>query len=346
MRDSSVAPQVVRKNMEHAEIKTAIKLCISPMSGYVFIVNPEAKNGTVGKTWGRVEQRANELDLDFQAVFTEYPGHAMELAVDTGSASDARIAVGGDGTFNEVANGVLEKGITVGMLPLGNGNDYARNFKFITNDPEGSVDALSSMKPIPVSAAKITGNEGSSRYFFNVMDAGLTADVAKAAHTAGKWLRGNAKYTYLAIKKLLRWKNRPATLTVDGKEIELEFTLVAAGLGKHFGAGYTPLPFAAPDNDYLDIVYAEGISRRKMPGLMKKLKIGLHIEEKGVHAITGKHLRIETKDPVCVEMEGEIVDTTPVDVTIEDRKLSFLVDPSSEIHARVQFGSQAKENAD
>ena len=168
------------------------------MPGYIFIVNPQARNKKVGKLWEQSETRIKELDLDHQVAFSEYQGHAIELATELGSPNDVRVAVGGDGTANEVANGAFSVGAPFTIIPLGNGNDYAHNFEF-GESPYESIDMLIERQPVKASVAKVVTEE-CTRYGFNVIDVGVSADVAAAAHTEAKWLKGNTKYTYLGSK--------------------------------------------------------------------------------------------------------------------------------------------------
>lgn len=304
------------------------------MTGYVFIVNPEARNGKVGKLWKDSQQRVDELDLDHQTVYSEYQGHAIELSQDVGSKNDIKVAVGGDGTANEVANGSFMSGSPMSIIPLGNGNDYAKNFEF-RHDPSCSIDELVKRQPIQASVALVEG-EQKTRYAFNVVDVGVSAEVAFAAHTQAKWLPGNSKYTYLALKKLARWKNRPATVTIDGEQHDMKLSLFALGFGRSFGAGFHILPNAAPDHQHLTIVWADSIPRLRMPGLMGKMKEGKHLGRKGISEMTGREVRIETERPLNVDVEGEWGGMTPIDVKAIDQKLTMLVDTDSAIYERVE----------
>ncbi len=301
------------------------------MTGYLFIVNPAAREGKVKNLWKITERYIDELGLDAQIEFTKYVGHGIEIARDKGSKNDIRVAVGGDGTANEVANGCMESDTQMTLFPLGNGNDYARNFEF-TSDPIESVNSLLRRKPIKVSIMEAEKDD-ETRYAINVVSLGVSGAVADSKlRGEGRWLHGHKKYTYLAIKNLIKWKNPRSKISFNGKTIDFKLTLLAMGLGYSFGAGYKVLPGASPLHDKMHVTWADGLPRYKLPGLMKKIEKGTHIEHPQVYIDTTDEIVVESEKPLTAELEGEWMKKTPFMLRIANKKLKILTEPNTKIY--------------
>lgn len=220
------------------------------------------------------------------------------------------------------------------LFPLGNGNDYARNFHF-SSDPIKSVDSLINRKPIEVSIMEAE-KDGETRYSINHVSLGVSGAVAESKlRGEGKWLLGHAKYQYLAFKNLIKWKNPPSKITVDGEEIEFNLSLLVMGLGYSFGAGYRVLPEASPDQDVMHLIWADNLPRLKMPGVMGLLQKGTHIEHPQIYHRTAKEILIESDEELTAELEGEWLRKTPLNLKVADKKLKILANPDSEIYNRV-----------
>ncbi len=304
------------------------------MTGYIFIVNPEARGGKVAKLWVKTEEYAKSLDLDFEVVHTEHIDHAIDLARDSGSKNDIRVAVGGDGTAQEVANGCIQSDTSMTLFPLGNGNDYARNFDF-SSDPIKSVDSLVNRKLIEVSVMEAE-KDGEKRYAINHISLGVSGAVAESKlRGEGKWLLGHAKYQYLAFKNLIKWKNPGSRIIVDGEEIKFNLSLLVMGLGYSFGAGYKVLPDASPDQDKMHVIWADNLPRRKMPGVMGLLQKGTHIAHPQIYHRTAKEIIVECDEDITAELEGEWLRKTPIKLRVANEKLKILAIPESEIYKRV-----------
>ncbi len=304
------------------------------MTGYIFIVNPEARGGKVAKLWDKTEKYAKSLNLDFEVVHTEHINHAIDLARDTGSKNDIRVAVGGDGTAQEVANGCIQSDTTMTLFPLGNGNDYARNFNFSPDSFE-SVDSLIHRKPIEVSVIEVE-KDGEKRYAINHVSLGVSGAVAESKFNGeGKWLLGHAKYQYLAFKNLIKWKNPSSRIIVDGEEIQFNLSLLVMGLGYTFGAGYKVLPDASPDQDRMHMIWADNLPRRKMPGVMSLLQKGTHIAHPQIYHRKAKEILIECDEEITAELEGEWLKKTPLRLRVANEKLKILAMPESDIYKRV-----------
>ncbi|MHA1398028.1 MAG: diacylglycerol/lipid kinase family protein [Candidatus Heimdallarchaeaceae archaeon] len=286
------------------------------MVSYLFVVNPNARNGDIGKLWSSVEEKIKSKGFDYSVEFTEKPLHAIDLARDVGKDFDCVIATGGDGTVNEVANGVYETNSTFGVLPLGNGNDYSMALLFDENY-ERSLDVLKKHQTMDLTVG-IAEADGKKRYFVNIADTGVGATVSVASFTEAKFLRGFLKYYYLAVKKILQYKNVPTTIRIDEEEEEkLKLVIIAAGVGYRFGGGFQILPENHPFVDDFAICYAHDLNTLRTFYLLNILKPGKHLGRKNVQYKHGRKIEIELSKPLPVEVEGEILSFKAKEIMFE-----------------------------
>lgn len=275
------------------------------MTSFLFIVNPHARNRLVAKKWPKIDSLLKSEKVEFETMFTQYPKHAIELAKDNADNYDAIVAVGGDGTAHEVANGVIGKEVTFGIFPIGNGNDYAHLLNYPKNYSE-IIRILKDFHTVDVPVGVVEGTE--KRYFINIAESGITAIISKAAFTEAKWLKGLIKYYYIALKKIFQYKKVPATVKVDDHfEVQTDLILSAVGLGYRFGGGFKVLPNNHPFKEDFAVCVAGDLPVIKQIYLMNKLKDGEHLGRKGVWFTRGKNVTVSLERPLPVEVEGEIV---------------------------------------
>ena len=286
------------------------------MTTYLFIINPKARNGGIGKMWPKVEEEILKRGLDHKSVYTQHQGHAIELTKEMEKDFDCVVAVGGDGTINEVANGLYGTDTTFGLIPLGNGNDFAVRLDF-DDDYNRSLDILEAGKTIDITVG-IAKTDDKQRYFVNIADTGVGATVSVASFTEAKWLRGFIKYYYLALKKLLQYRLVKSTITIDDvvhKDVGL--VIIAAGSGSRFGGGFNILPDNYHFMDDFAVLYARDIGKMKQIKLLNLLKPGKHLGFNGVHYLRAKKVSLELAKPLPIELEGEILSYGATNVSFE-----------------------------
>ena len=276
------------------------------MTSYLFIVNPNARNGEIGKMWPKIEEEIKKRNFDYSVEFTNEPKHAIEIAKTKGEQFDCVIATGGDGTVNEVANGLYGLDVSFGVLPLGNGNDFAFGAQFDENYHR-SLDTLEKNETLDLGVGIVKTDDG-DRYFVNISDTGVGATISVSSFTDAKWLRGFLKYYYLALKGIAKYRLVPSIITIDDLDpIELKLLIMAAGFGSRFGAGFNVFPDNYHFMKDFAIVYVGDVRKLYQLYLLNVLKPGKHIGKKGVHMLRGLNVKVETEKPVPVEVEGEIV---------------------------------------
>lgn len=286
------------------------------MTTYLFIINPNARNGGIGKMWPKVEEEILKRGLDHKSVYTQHQGHAIELSKEMEKDFDCVVAVGGDGTINEVANGLYGTDTKFGLIPLGNGNDFAVRLDF-DDDYNRSLDILEAGKTIDITVG-IAKTDDKQRYFVNIADTGVGATVSVASFTEAKWLRGFVKYYYLALKKLLQYRLVKSTITIDDvvhKDVGL--VIIAAGSGSRFGGGFNILPDNYHFMDDFAVLYGRDIGKMKQIKLLNLLKPGKHLGFDGVHYLRAKKVSLEMAKPLPIELEGEILSYGATNVSFE-----------------------------
>lgn len=308
------------------------------MEKIYFIVNPNAKNGSCREIWRNIEIELEDLDIAYLAFFTEYPGHAQELAESLARKADGKpaiiAAVGGDGTLHEVVNGAASfSNITVGFIPGGSGNDFSRGFDI----PKKSVHALSLIvdksygHTSEIDIGKIQHNELQETYFMNNMGVGFDAAVAKDSNESrmkgllNRFSLGRLVYVYILVKKLLTFRTIPIEVTVDGKVYKYSKAwFVTVSNQPYYGGGMKIAPAALPDDGILDITVVHQISRLKLLLVFISVFWGKHTKFREVEQFTGKSITIESTAEVLAHADGEAIGHTPLKIQAFPKALKIL----------------------
>jgi diacylglycerol kinase (ATP) len=316
------------------------------MEKIYFIVNPNAKNGSCREIWRNIEIELKNLDIAYLAFFTEYRGHAQELAESLARKAEGTsaviAAVGGDGTLHEVVNGTASyPNITVGFIPGGSGNDFSRGF-FI---PKKSADALRLIidkrkcNPKEIDIGKIHHDELQETYFMNNMGVGFDAAVAKDSNESrmkallNTVSLGRLVYVYILVKKLLTFRTFPMEVTIDGKVYKYSNAwFVTVSNQPYYGGGMKIAPAALPDDGILDITVVHRISRLKLLLVFISVFWGKHTKFQEVEQFTGKSITIESTVRVLAHADGEAIGHTPLKVQACPRALKILSGTSNPGH--------------
>ncbi|HSK15609.1 MAG TPA: diacylglycerol kinase family protein [Gaiellaceae bacterium] len=290
-----------------------------PEGGVVFVVNPASANGSTRRLWPELAHRAAELGLVGEAVFSERPGHAAELAA-TAAADGAElvVAVGGDGTVNEVANGLLaapEDGAPeLAVLPRGTGTDFVRHFG-ISGKLEGAVAAALSGSTRTIDAGRIRyrawSGENVTAHFVNAASAGMSGAVAQRANTSSKALGGKASFLWATLAVFARWHASEMEVIVDSERRSgLLYDAIVANC-RYLGGGMAMCPDAEPDDGLLDVLVIGDITRRDLALTLPKVYRGTHLPHPKAEALRGARVFVDAATPIPVELDGEQPGTTP-----------------------------------
>lgn len=283
----------------------------------MIIVNPTAGSGRALRLvpWLR-ERLAPRPDVELHV--TTRRGEAEELAARVASDGGHRlIAVGGDGTIQEVVNGVLEAGArsSVGIVPVGSGNDLARSLGLPTDPVEAWTVAMGRVTR-PVDAALAVNGEGRRRWFASAGGIGFDAQVAAAMSARRGWQSGRAGYLLTTLVELRRFENRRLRIVLDGEELERRALLVAIANGPYYGGGMRIAPDAAPDDGWLDLCIVGDVSRltavRELPSLYR----GTHVRNPAVSVHRARQIEITGDGPTHSHLDGEPFGTIPLRVEV------------------------------
>jgi diacylglycerol kinase (ATP) len=293
----------------------------------VFVVNPASGNGAAARTWPRMRALAAAQGLDGDALVTEAPGHAAELARQA-AEDGARlvVAVGGDGTINEVVNGLLESEsseVELAVLPQGTGDDFARTFGIPTN-PElaVAVAAAGAARPVDVGRASFVGGE---RYFANFAGAGISGAIAQRGARTSRRLGAKAAYMWATVTVFVRWSSVPMRIQLDDETREGAMYEVVVSNGKYAAGGMKIAPDASPDDGQFDAVLIGDVSKADFVTTFPKIYRGRHTTHPKVEVVRATTVAVDASEALPVVLDGEQPGTTPARFVIVPGALKLRV---------------------
>ncbi len=297
------------------------------------IVNPEAANRAVGKNWPRICDFLQAEGAEFDAVLTEEPGHATRLARQAlNDGYRTIVAVGGDGTLNEVINGLVEEGsvdpeVTLGMIPWGTGADFARMVD-IPRDYMGACRHLLRSQPRLVDLGKITClREGREveRYFINAAGLGFDGEVSNLVNRFPKLLGGTTTYLTCLFIGLLTYRNKNVELSFDGQPVRGRVNSVVVCNGCYFGGGMFIAPGAAFDDGLFYVVILGNLNKLEVVMNVPRVYKGTHLTHPKVSHFSAKEIHVEAKERMFLQAEGELIGEAPATFQVLPRALKVLV---------------------
>ncbi len=277
------------------------------------IVNPQANKGRSQTLLPKITAALKQLGVSFTVAETQTRGHAVELAYQAASSGVERIvAVGGDGTCNEVVNGILSaaetgKNAIFGVIPTGSGNDFAYALN-IPNNVDRACAILKNGAERLIDAGKVTV-DGKPRFFDNSVGLGFDGEVVVDIQRS-KYLRGFLMYLWSVFRVLGfgRWPFK-MTITQGDAQIKQDITLITIANGPRAGGGFLLTPQAAPDDGLLDACYVPGLSKWGVLTLLPKTIDGSHIHHPAVTLTTASALKISVETGAPAHIDGEILCT-------------------------------------
>jgi YegS/Rv2252/BmrU family lipid kinase len=271
------------------------------------IVNPSAGGGRAARALPAVEARLRALGVGLEVDATRDVAHARELAVAAARRGLTVVTLSGDGLLGAVAGALREvPGATVGVLPGGRGNDFARVVG-IPLDPEAACDIIANGVARPIDL----GLAGETPYI-GIASVGFDSEANRIANRAPARL-GSLVYLYGALGALATWKHAAFAIEVDGERRQFSGWSVGACNSKAYGGGMYVAPDAELDDGALDVVYCESTSkatfvRKVLPKVFK----GEHVREPSVHVMRGAEVHVEADRPFTVYADGDPVGELPM----------------------------------
>ena len=302
-------------------------------SGVYFVVNPGSAIGSSGKLWPEIAHRAAELGLTGDSLLSERPGHAVELAR-RAAEEGARlvVAVGGDGTVNEVVNGLMRadpgRRPELATIPRGTGKDFARSFRIPGKVDEAlAVARDGATKTVDVGRAGFTAWDGSAAesYFANFAGAGISGAVAARANTSSKALGGKASFFWATSVVFLRWKNSEYEVAIDGERRAGLMLEVIAAIGDQLAGGMRLTPEADPADGLFDVVLIGDATKTDFVRTLPKIYRGTYLPHPRAEVVRGARVEVRTAVPLPIALDGEQPGTTPATFEVVPQALRLRV---------------------
>lgn len=250
------------------------------------------------------------------------------------------ICVGGDGTLNEVMNGVMQardrSGLTqdifdqlrIGLLPRGTGNDFARTMgvSFNLDELKRNIDG-DHFRTIDIGLALFKSSDGDScsRYFINITDVGIGGVIAQKLTTASKFWGSTITYQKALLTTMLSYKTQALKLTTDTQNYEGKVMSLIIANGKYFGGGMGIAPDALPDDGLFSIVVAGEISMLQYLLNLGEVRKCRKVRHPALHYFSAREINIEpTGDHIPIDMDGEFIGYAPLKISVVSGALKFL----------------------
>jgi len=289
-----------------------------------FIVNPAAGHGRALKTWKRIEPLAASLG-EYGVKVTERPRHGEDLAREAAREGyDRVVALGGDGTVNEVGNGVVGSGAALGTVPGGSSNDWMRTLGIPWSAEEATRIAFQG-RVVKSDVGRIVGG----RYFINIAGIGFDAEVTRRVNRYGpvfKMIGGKLPSLLAIAATLYRFGGVDVRADIDGKAQDIErVLLIAVGVAKYYGGGMMILPDAIIDDGLFDIIWGHHLTRMQLIKLVGKTYKGGHVGDPKVTITRGRRITVTSAEPVAYHLDGDVAGDLPVTIEIVPGGLDIIV---------------------
>jgi diacylglycerol kinase (ATP) len=296
------------------------------------IVNPVAGARSTRRKWPVISRLLEHIGLTFDFDYTEGVGHAMELA--RAAASDGYrclVAVGGDGTVNEVANGILHstnaKTTALGVVSTGTGSDFARSAG-LERDYTVACTKLTSPKRLFIDVGVVSYRRDGrtlERFFINSAGAGFDAAVVKETERLPKFFGGTIPYLTGMLRALVTYRNKPIVLKAGGEPEQHRVLTVCVANGNYMGGGMRIAPDAALDDRLLDVVVIGDMGKLELLKDFPKVYKGTHIDLAKVSVRQTAELAIESPEAMLVYADGELLGECPATFRVVPKALSIVV---------------------
>lgn len=242
-------------------------------------------------------------------MLSEFPGHLARAAGET--ESSLLVVIGGDGTVNEVVNGLAGSTAEIAALPSGTGQDFARTHGVPSRFDDAVRVALGG-ETKTIDLGRVELGSGASRFFANVGSAGMSGAVARRANSMTKAVGGRATFFYALTREFLAWRNTRVAVELDGairSEGPLHDVIVANG--RFHGGGMKLAPDARQDDGAFDVVLIGDVTKLDFLTTAPKLYSGRYLAHPKVELLRSSTVAIDAAEPLPLEVDGEPIGTTP-----------------------------------
>ena len=295
----------------------------------VFLVNPASDNGATGRRWPQLARTAATLGLTGDALFSKAPGQLTELARQAADGgAQLLVVVGGDGSLNEVANGVAERDVEIAVIPRGTGWDFARS-QGIPRRVAAAVDVAlnGATREIDLGRVHYRAWSGADelRLFANVASVGMSGAIAQRANETTKALGGKASYLLATLSVFARWQVGDVRVSVDENVRGGRMHDVIVANGRYLAGGMKICPDAEPDDGIFDVLLIGDLTKRDLMLTLPKTYRGTHLPHPKAEVLKGTVVTVDAASPLPIELDGEQPGTTPVRFELVRRGLKVRV---------------------
>ena len=285
----------------------------------IAILNPEAGHGKGRKLATTLAGIFRDAGMRIEVLVTPAPAEAARLAAEAADDGYATIiAAGGDGTANEVANGLVGTTTALALYPLGTGNDLARGLGY----PKRLRDVpafLANARRRVIDVGELNG-----RVFVNAAGVGIDGMVAEGVQGSSRYVGSRLGYFAGALGAIALYRALPMRITIDGASRNGRHLIVVASNGRYFGGGMQPAPKSELDDGWLDLTIATELGKLATLGALARLYRGTHHNGTTIQAIRARTVDIALERRVAVEIDGEVIHASEIAIKIRPGALAVL----------------------
>lgn len=302
------------------------------MSYARLIVNPAAGAGRTAKKWPQIRSLLKSIGLRFEHDLTEAPRHAIELAKSAAKKGyELVVSVGGDGTINEIVNGLYDAGgikdVALGIISTGTGSDYIRTVGIPRRHIEACQRLLNPQKRV-VDLGEVeyaSSGRATKRLFVNFAGLGFDAEVVKATTQKFKALGAVPSYLMGLLATFLCYRNREVTVRLDGRTDDRKVCAVVMSNGKYGGGSMYVAPDADLSDGLLDVMIIDDISKPDLLWSLPRIYRGTHLTHPKVTAERAREIEIIPRQPMSIQADGELLGDAPASFRILPAALNIVV---------------------
>ncbi len=250
-------------------------------------------------------------------LFSERPGHLTGLARQAAEGgAGLLVVVGGDGSVNEVVNGVPgDERVELAVVARGTGWDFARSLgipRGVRAAAEVAVAGRTRAIDLGLATFRSWAGDETSAHFANAASAGMSGAIAQRANDTSKALGGKVSYVWATLAVFARWRNTPVEVTVDGARRQGRMHDVIVANGRSLAGGMLLCPDAEPDDGLFDALLLGDLTKRDLVATIPKTYRGSHLPHPKAELLRGRAVTVDAAEPLPIQLDGEQPGTTPV----------------------------------
>ena len=284
------------------------------------IANPTAGRGDGQEYLKQIKELAQKGGTGHEILVTRYPGHASKLARSAAEAgSQLIIVLGGDGTISEVVNGVVGHRLSLGVVSVGTGNDFARTLRLPLRNPQQAWNVIQGG-----GTRRLDLGECDGRYFISSFGVGFPVDAIRATGRI-RFLKGSAAFLLGVVRALWQLQSVPIRIEFDDSSIEKNCALVLVQNTPYLGGGLCVAPRASVDDGFLDVVVVETLGRLRVLANLPRVYRGRHENHPKFSAFKAKKVIISSPEKLRTMCDGDLRGCTPSRITVHPGALKVIV---------------------